>query len=85
MTPDGLQLFSKAMNRQWAESKAANSPLALHHNVDFQLGQVHFGLDPVWLDKVNKGQATREEVLAALRTQNNVAKEIQMVLQVIKP
>ncbi len=39
VTPAMLSLFSKANCRRWAEQGAANSPLALYHDVDFAIVQ----------------------------------------------
>ena len=45
---------------------------------------VHYVLDPVWADKLNKGEITEEYVNQAFRNFNNVVKEIRMVLKVVK-
>ncbi|MBM3824577.1 MAG: hypothetical protein FJ404_17105 [Verrucomicrobia bacterium] len=84
VTPEGMALFSQSLNRDWARNGNANSPLGLYHGVDFELTQVHYGLDPVWMDKLQSGRASRDEVMDALRSENNVAKEIQMKLRVVK-
>lgn len=84
VTPDGLELFSQVRNREWAVQKASNSPLGIYHGIDFELVEVHYGLDPQWLQKLETGAISRDEILKALRSQNNVAKEIQMKLRVVK-
>lgn len=43
-----LKLFDKENCRAWQEMKAANSPLALWYDVDFQLIDTNWFLDPEW-------------------------------------
>ncbi len=84
VTPAGLELFSKTKNREWVDSGFANSPLGLYLDVDFELLNINYSLEPGWAQKLNTGQCTQAEVYAALQQYNNVAKEIRMQLSVIK-
>lgn len=77
VTPEVLSLFSKANCRRWAEAGAANSPLALYADVDFEIRDARFIVDPAFADKPN--------VPDLIRHWNNVVVEIRMVLEVIKP
>ncbi len=82
--PDGLELFSQRKNREWAAQGAANSPLGLYHGVDFDLVDIHYGLDPRWLARLQSGELTQAAVRDAVRTHNNVVQEIRMTLRVVK-
>ena len=84
ITPEGLQLFSKSKNRQWADDGCANSPLGLYLDVDFEIESVNFVLDEPWRSQFSGSQITQAQVMHAIRTHNNVVKEIRMVLKVVK-
>ncbi len=84
VTPQGMDLFSKSKNREWIKGRYANSPLGLYLNVDFEIADVKYILDPVWLEKLNGKEITETQVDQAFRNFNNVAKEIRMVLRVVK-
>jgi len=84
VTPDGLQLFSKAKNREWLEKGLANSPLGLDLDVDFEIVTVKVILDSVWEKKRITGQLTEDQIDEAINKYNNVAENIQIVLRAIK-
>ena len=84
VTPNSLRLFSKDMNRKWKIEKCANSPLGLFLNVDFDLVEYTFTLDPEWQNRVVKRECSDSELHEAIRKYNNVVKEIRIVLKVVK-
>jgi hypothetical protein len=84
VTPDGLLLFSRAANLEWAARGIANSPLALYHEVDFRMLRSHFVLEADWLERMRRGELSQEQIFAAVRKYNNVVKEIQITLEVVK-
>jgi hypothetical protein len=84
VTPDGLLLFSKSKNREWIKGGYGNSPLGLYWDVDFELMSVNYILDPFWHEKIEKKESTESQVDEAYRNFNNVAKEIRMILKVMK-
>lgn len=84
VTPQGMDLFSKSRNREWLKGGYSNSPLGLYLDVDFEIADVNYILDPVWLEKLNKKEISETQVDQAFRNFNNVAKEIRMVLRVVK-
>ena len=84
VTPAMLSLFSKRNCRAWAESRAANSPLALYHDVNFEIADATVILEQRYLDAVRTGAMTEEEVHQALRERNNIATEYRIVLRVVK-
>jgi hypothetical protein len=84
ITPDGLRLLSRQLNLYWQTHGFANSPLALQLGVDFELEDVQYTLEEAWLDRLNKGEISHQEVEHALRHLNNIATEIRMRLRVVK-
>ncbi|MBF0186463.1 MAG: hypothetical protein HQL50_00900 [Magnetococcales bacterium] len=85
ITVNGMALFSKAKNLEWAERGAANTPLGLILDVDFELTDSRFNLDEPWLSKLQQGVLTTEQIFEAERHQFNVVHEIEIVLTVRKP
>jgi len=84
ITPEVLSLFSQENCRRWAAMKAANSPLALYHGVDFKTVETRMILDGKWSDMHNKGLINSIKLDQAMRDHNNVVKEIRITLRVIK-
>ena len=84
VTPAGLDLFSKAKNKEWIGNGFANSPLGLYLDVDFEIESVNYNLEPAWAQKLKTGEFTQEDIYQAMRTYNNVANEIRMQLRVLK-
>ncbi len=76
ITPMTLQMFSKASCAEWKRLGAANSPLALYADVDFELKDVQVVVG----DKYKDAPDLQEMVERC----NNVANEYRMVLEVIK-
>ena len=84
VTPAGLELFSKAKNSGWADRGYANSPLGLYLDVDFEIADINYNLDSAWSQKLKTGKCTQEDIYLAMRTYNNVVKEIRMKITVVK-
>jgi hypothetical protein len=82
--PETLLLFSKTANMDWQDRNLANTPLALYLGVDFELARVNMHLDEPWLGKATRGELTREELETTIRSHNNVVKQIDMTLRVVK-
>jgi hypothetical protein len=76
VTPEVLSLFSKKNCASWAKSGAANTPLALYADVDFELRETKFIVEPQYASKPN--------VMDLARHWNNVVQEIRMELEVVK-
>jgi hypothetical protein len=84
ITPELLGLFSEKNNRLWLELGAANSPLALYHDVDFEVTNTHYVLDEPYASEF-RNVILRQEVLGSLmRKYNNVVVEIHITRAVIK-
>jgi predicted SAM-dependent methyltransferase len=84
VTPQGLELFSKAKNRAWVKCGYPHSPLGLYLNVDFEITSVKYVLDAVWMQRLAQKEVTESQIHEAVRNYNNVVAEISMVLRVVK-
>lgn len=82
VTPAGLALFSKRKNKDWLKMGCSNSPLGLHLDVDFEVASVKSVMDPVWTE-VFKGKDDMF-ISQAIKRYNNVVRELQIVLKVLK-
>lgn len=83
--PETLVMFSKEANTYWQEIGAANTPLALNLNVDFEIVSQEQVYDPVWAEKLEKKHITETALQELSRLYNNVIMEYKIVLKVIKP
>ena len=84
VTPAGLELFSKTKNKEWLAQGLANSPLGLYLDVDFEIANVNYSLEPEWSQKLKSGKCTEADIYRAMQTYNNVAKEIRIQIKVEK-
>jgi len=80
--PRTMQAFSKKFNDQ--VSKDANAPLAYMNNVDFEVVKHTYVIEPRWMQRKDDGLITQEQLWDAILTFNNVVKQIEMDLKVIK-
>lgn len=76
VTPLTLSLFSKKNCASWAKSGAANTPLAVYADVDFETIEIKRAVEPDLMSKPNLDSLARHW--------NNVIVEWRMVLKVIK-
>ncbi|MEM9246361.1 MAG: hypothetical protein AAGA67_11565 [Cyanobacteria bacterium P01_F01_bin.153] len=84
ITPMGLNMFSQALNRQWQESGAANTPLGTYWEVDFELKETRYVPSELW-DQWKQGRpGTDLELLQQGTLYNNLIREVDMTLVVIK-
>ena len=80
----GLELFDKDINIEWEKNKAANTPLALIHGVNFKIKNVTYSLDPNYMKKYKDKNINKQEVDEDALRLNNVVKQIEIDWQVIK-
>jgi hypothetical protein len=85
VTAATMEMFSRRANLEWQRIGAANTPLALHHDVDFELVSNHSELDEPYRSLYREGKISTEELQKLDRTLNNVVLEIAMTLRVKKP
>lgn len=84
ITPEMFSLFSKKNCQRWAEIGAANTPLALHLDVDFEVYQFQVVIEQKYLDRLQTGELTEQQLIDKLEHENNIASEFQITLQVLK-
>ena len=84
VTPLGLQLFSQRLNKLWVEQGAANSPLGLYLDVNFELRQTIIKPSEDWFrlhpDKNVDVRLLQQES----NIYNNLIEQYDMLLEVIK-
>lgn len=84
ITPEVLSLFSKQNCERWKAAGAANTPLALYHDIDFETVEKRLTLEPRYAEALESGAMTALQVDEALRERNNVASELRFVLKAVK-
>ncbi len=85
VTAATMEMFSRTANLEWQKTGAPNTPLALYHDVDFELVSSRSELDEPYRSMYREGKISVEELQKLDRTLNNVVLEIDMVLKVKKP
>ena len=85
VTPEMLSLFSRSKNLEWNELGGAYTPLALYHNVDFQVADVQYVLDEPYATEFRSGKLGPEDLHQLARKYNNVVTELHITLAAIKP
>ncbi|MFN4087453.1 MAG: class I SAM-dependent methyltransferase [Alphaproteobacteria bacterium] len=85
VTPQGLELFDRVKNREWAEKGMPNSPLGLYLDVDFAIEAVNMRPDQPWRGDLEAGRLKPADLMQAVRRFNNVIKETEIVLRAVKP
>jgi SAM-dependent methyltransferase len=84
ITPEMWELFSKKNCMHWAETGAANSPLALYLDVDFEIVKFTVVVEKKYRELLHSNQITHQQLLDKLENENNIASEYQITLAAIK-
>ncbi len=84
ITGTSLYSLSRKANENGIKENAANTPLAIIWNVDFELINQKVSLLEPWKSKWEKKEITADELQFAIKTYNNVADQIELTLHVIK-
>lgn len=77
-----MQAFSKKFCDMVKDD--ANNPLAYLNDVDFEVTNHTYVMEPVWMRRKETGELNEEQLLDAIRTFNNVVKQIEITLRVVK-
>lgn len=82
VTPESLSLFNRALNDQWAEQGAANTPLGKYLGVDFRTLQVQYVPTEAFLQKYQGSEPSLFDELFEQESRFlcNVCKEVRIVL-----
>ena len=83
-TPLTFQMMSKRQNDDWIAKKANYTMLAYLMRVDFEVREAVQVYDPIWWQRVETGQITKEQLRSLADTQWGVVKELQVKLTAIK-
>ncbi len=81
---DQFFMFSKKKNREWRDEGAANTPLADILNVDFDVQEVQSVPDVYWLEKLQRGEISPEDLALKAQHQVNIIKEVTIHLIAVK-
>jgi hypothetical protein len=82
---ESFQLLSRRRCLDWKARGIANTPLALYLDVDFEVEKVAHTLDALWQRQLEAGKMTTEELGAMAQQVNNVIKQTDIELRVLKP
>jgi len=86
ITVEGLQMFNKSINRGWIESGDHSTKLGLLYDVDFEVVDFKFALDPFYREQIESlPEEKREtEMMIISRERNNVIVEVFIKMMVVK-
>ena len=84
VTPLGICLFSKRMNSEWIAARMANSPLAIYHDVDFELVETIYVPSDLWFRLHPDRDVDLDRLLFEGSIYNNLIQETRMVAKIIK-
>jgi hypothetical protein len=84
ITPVGLSMFSKRLNREWQTQGKAFTLLALYHDVDFELSHVSYAPSEVWYERYPEQANNTKLLLKESEVYCNLIKDVEMTLVAIK-
>ena len=84
ITTLGLALFDKDLNESWEKSGAANTPLALIHQVNFKIEKVNYQLEKDIMKQYKSGEIDKNKLDYMVKHYNNMVKQIEIEWRVIK-
>ena len=84
VTPLGLQLFSQKLNKLWVEQGAANSPLGLYLDINFELKQTVIKPSEDWFRLHPDKNVDVKLLQQESNIYNNLIEQYDMLLEVIK-
>jgi hypothetical protein len=84
ITPALISMFSKKNNHSWLEQGGANTPLALYHDVDFDIVSTSYTLAEPYQTDFNDGRISLEDVVKAIAKYNNIATQIEINIVAVK-
>ena len=80
----GLSLFDKSQNEKWEKSGAANTPLALIHQVNFKVENVSYQIEKDIMKQYELGEIDKSKLDYMIKHYNNVVKQMDIEWRVIK-
>ena len=85
VTPMGMTLLSQRFNLKWQNQNAANSPLGLFWEVDFEVVTFEYKPSPDWFRLHPDGKGNSKLLLEESAVMNNLIEEITFDMKAIKP
>jgi predicted SAM-dependent methyltransferase len=82
--PQQFHLFSKRLNAEWRDEGYANTPLADYLDVDFEVEDVQWVPADEWIERLQSGKVSSDELATRAQHEYNILKEIQIKLRVVK-
>lgn len=84
ITPELLGLFSQSANREWIAKGAANSPLGIYLNVNFEVVSTNIRPSALWFRLHPAYPVDVQFLLEQSALYNNLIEQYEMVVRVIK-
>lgn len=84
ITVQGLEMFSKAKNREWQAKGQAATPLALMNDIDFEIVSADAQAEEPWLTRLRRREISPQDLAFAARTYWNVIRSTDIVLRAVK-
>ncbi|MCF8481682.1 MAG: hypothetical protein K9H25_14725 [Rhodospirillum sp.] len=84
ITPEGLLLFDRRKNLEWADQGVGNTPLALILGIDLAIVELEHFLEEPWLSRAQTGELSRTDLVEAEKRHNNVIVQTRVVLEARK-
>ena len=84
ITIDMMTMFSKQNNLAWQQTGQSNTPLAIYHNVDFEIIRQEYVIEEPYATQFRDGQISQQQLTHSISSLWNVVQEISMDLKVIK-
>ncbi len=84
ITPFGLSMFSKRLNREWQAKGNPTTPLGLYLDVDFELVQTNYIPDPLWFERYPDWDGDMDFLLRESAIYHNLIVEVDLTLVAIK-
>ncbi|WP_029009594.1 class I SAM-dependent methyltransferase [Azospirillum halopraeferens] len=79
-----FEMMSRKRNEEWIRARANYTMLALMYGIDFEIEDASQEYDAHWVRKLQAGEVTREQLRDLALTQNNIIREIRVVLRAVK-
>lgn len=83
-TPLTFRMMSRRQCDEWIARRANYTMLAHLMEVDFELEEALQVYDPVWWQRVQRGELNTDQLRAMAEQQWGVVKELQVKLRVVK-
>jgi hypothetical protein len=85
ITEGMLRLFDQSANLEGRRRGFSSTPLGLMTGVDFRIESVQLAIEPLWLERHQRGELSYDELKHAVQHYANVAREIDVVWRAVKP